>query len=273
MSHKTSPHSHHHHHHHHQMPHLIITKLTPDQKKERKKLNQTTLAKLSEKACTHSEEWIRPTNGEEAWKELVSGNERFASGNLQQFLEHIAHESSLERRQELISAQHPFATVITCSDSRVSPELIFDQGLGDIFVIRVAGNVLDEITIGSVEYGVYHLNTQLVVIMGHQFCGAVTATLDSVVSEQSTSSEPKPEVSAYVNAILKEIKPAAKEALETHKDDRPKALDEAIQKNVKNQRDSLFAKLSGLKDLISSSKLKVVGCVYNLEKGKVDVLF
>ena len=110
--------------------------------------------------------------GEQALQKLMEGNARYASGN-------TSHpDQSMERRYELVAGQHPFAVIVGCSDSRIAPELIFDQGLGDIFVIRAAGQVLDDVAIGSIEYAVEHLGVPLVVVLGHDSCGAVTATLE-----------------------------------------------------------------------------------------------
>lgn len=111
-------------------------------------------------------------NSNDALMLLTQGNERFVQNKL------IIHEVKPEILKELAKAQHPFAVIITCSDSRVPPELIFDQGLGSLFVIRTAGNVIDPIVLGSVEYAVEHLHTKLVVVMGHTKCGAVKATVD-----------------------------------------------------------------------------------------------
>jgi carbonic anhydrase len=114
-----------------------------------------------------------PVSPEEALARLRAGNERFVKGQSMH-----GHESASLRHQ-LVSGQHPFATVLGCSDSRVPVELIFDQGLGDLFVIRVAGNVLTEDVIGSLEYAQIHLSSQLLVILGHEGCGAVTAALEA----------------------------------------------------------------------------------------------
>ena len=105
-----------------------------------------------------------------ALQSLKAGNERFVTGNL------LPKDTYAEDRKALCEGQHPFAVVLCCSDSRVAPEILFDQKLGDLFVIRNAGNVVDEDVLGSIEYAVEHLGTPLVVVMGHSCCGAVTAT-------------------------------------------------------------------------------------------------
>jgi carbonic anhydrase len=135
-----------------------------------------------------------PVSPEEALARLKEGNARFASGKSRH-----AHESASLRHQ-LVSGQHPFAIVLGCSDSRVPVELIFDQGLGDLFVIRVAGNVLTDDVIGSIEYARIHLNSQLLVILGHEGCGAVTAALEA---RKHASSDPH-----GIQTIVNLIEPA-----------------------------------------------------------------
>ncbi len=113
-------------------------------------------------------------NSEEAIDLLKKGNERFVNNSL------LNDNFSQEKKEDLLSnGQHPYAVILSCSDSRVPPELIFDQGLGDLFIIRNAGNVLDEVTLGSVEYGAEHLNIPLIVVLGHENCGAVKAAVES----------------------------------------------------------------------------------------------
>src|SRR5438445_9648950 len=107
----------------------------------------------------------------EAISKLKEGNERYTSGNLQH------PDQSTDRRAVLAKTQHPFATVLSCSDSRVPPEIIFDQGLGDLFIVRVAGNVINDEGLGSIEYSVDHLGTRLILVLGHQSCGAVDAAM------------------------------------------------------------------------------------------------
>jgi len=138
-----------------------------------------------------------PKNGEEAMKRLLAGNERFISGDL-----HHPHTAA-DWRKRLVGGQNPFVTIIGCADSRVPPELLFDQGFGDLFVIRVAGNVIDTDVAGSVEYGVDHLATKLVVVMGHEGCGAVTAALQKMADIEKEPNE--------IQALVGKIKPAVRE--------------------------------------------------------------
>jgi carbonic anhydrase len=156
-------------------------------------------------------------SAEESLKRLTDGNVRFYSG-------HPKHpHGSTDWRNKLEWGQHPFAVVVGCSDSRVPPELIFDQGLGDIFVIRVAGNVVDTDVAASVEYAVDHLGTGLVVVLGHTGCGAVTAALDLLSSAEGEAAE--------VIDLLSRIEPAViglgKEA------PRKERIDQGVRNNIK----------------------------------------
>ncbi len=163
------------------------------------------------------------------------------------------------RRAELTKGQHPFATVITCADSRVAPEYIFDQGLGDIFVVRVAGNIVEPTTLGSIEYGVEHLHTPLLVIMGHSQCGAVKATLDA-----------KGEPEGNIGAILKKIMPAVQTAKKANKG-ADETLELAIQENVRNTHADVM-KSPVVSHLVKEGKLKIVGAEYQLKDGKVQII-
>ena len=153
---------------------------------------------LAGAVASEEEETTDAISADDAWEILMEGNARFVSGDL-------APKNFPERRTELVSGQSPFVTVVTCSDSRVPPELIFDQGLGDIFVIRVAGNVMDPVVLGSVEYGVEHLHTPLLVILGHQCCGAVTAATEGGAE-------------GNIESIMTEIEPAVEIASSTRSD-------------------------------------------------------
>ena len=194
-------------------------------------------------------------SSDEAWTNLVNGNNRFVSGELAQ------KDIGAAKRMTLAKGQSPSATVVTCSDSRVSPELLFDQGLGDVFVIRTAGNVLDKIAIGSIEYGVEHLHTPVLVIMGHSSCGAVTAALD-------LKGRPK----GNIGAIVKKILPAVKKAKESGKTDRAEVLNLAVQENVKRVAENLMKHSHIIKELVESGKLKIVMAEYMLDSGKVEVI-
>jgi carbonic anhydrase len=216
----------------------------------------TRLARAAEEshpAVPHaSGEVVEPA---EAIQRLAAGNKRFAEDKPQH--PHQAHDW----RNALAKAQKPFAVVLGCSDSRVPPELVFDQGLGDLFVIRVAGNIAEEDAIGSVEYAVDHLNVRLVVILGHSSCGAVSAALDHL-------SDPAEEPSEIVS-LLYRIEPAL---VGIRKDQTREAqVAEAVKRNV----DLAVRRLSRVPDMRKSLKegrVKIVGAVYDMTTGKVDML-
>ena len=147
-------------------------------------------------SSTDRSKLLPPKDGDEAMTRLLAGNERFVSGKLNH------PHTAADWRKRLVGGQNPFVTIIGCADSRVPPELLFDQGFGDLFVIRVAGNVIDTEVAGSVEYGVDHLATKLVVVMGHEGCGAVTAALQK---REDLRKEPN-----EIQALVGKIKPAIK---------------------------------------------------------------
>lgn len=201
----------------------------------------------------HQGQANRVVDALDALKRLKDGNERFVSGKPRH-----PHETTAWRHL-LESGQHPFAVVLGCSDSRVPPELIFDQGFGDLFVVRVAGNVVDTDVTASVEYAIDHLDTQLIVVMGHSHCGAVTATLDHL-----TNIDDEP---AEVVSLLYRIEPAIlgiDPALP-----RDQRIDCAVKKNV----ELAVRRLSRVPDLrrsIDAGKIKIVGAVYDMHSGKID---
>jgi carbonic anhydrase len=129
----------------------------------------------------------------EAWERLKAGNERFAGGRMR------TRDQVAVRRSELVGSQHPFAIVLSCSDSRVPPEVVFDQGLGDLFSIRIAGAVADDAGLGSLEYAVEHLHVRLLVVLGHESCGAVDASLAALKGS---------EINGHVRALVDLIEPA-----------------------------------------------------------------
>ncbi len=140
----------------------------------------------------------------EAISKLKEGNGRYTSGNLQ----HPGQTS--ERRAELAKTQHPFATILSCSDSRVPPEIVFDQGLGDLFIVRVAGNVINDEGLGSVEYSVDHLGSRLILVLGHQNCGAVKAARETIAAKGNAPGH----IESLVTAIKPAVEATAKEDLD-----------------------------------------------------------
>ena len=123
------------------------------------------------------EEEVEPSDGNQCWEKLIAGNKLFHEGNLLSYISNIGREILPSVRQLTSKGQHPYVTIICCSDSRCSPELIFTEGIGLVFVVRVAGNVVDKTSLGSVEYGIEHCKTKLLLVMGHKNCGAVQASL------------------------------------------------------------------------------------------------
>jgi carbonic anhydrase len=187
----------------------------------------------------------------EAISKLKEGNGRYTSGNLQH------PGQTTERRTELAKTQHPFAAIVSCSDSRVPPEIVFDQGLGDLFIVRVAGNVINDEGLGSIEYSVDHLGTRLIVVLGHQRCGAVQATKETIAA--------KGKAPGHIESLVTAIKPAVET---TAKDD----LDATIKANVKNVVQALRSSTPILKAKVDSGEVKVIGGYYSLDTGAVTFL-
>jgi len=196
-----------------------------------------------------------------ALERLLEGNQRFVSGESFQ----VARVGN-SRRQELVDDQNPFAIVLGCSDSRVPLELVFDQGLGDLFVIRVAGNIVMPSQIGSVEFAADKFGTKLVVVLGHSQCGAVLATLEEL--EQSTESR-----SASLRAIVNAIRPSVEHLVEGRQEcTRSELVQAAVQANIHASVEKLVHGSEIIENLIENEKLLVVGAEYSLETGKVTVL-
>lgn len=191
-------------------------------------------------------------SSQEAKRLLIDGNVRFNTGNL------LNKDLGTERREELTKGQKPFAIILSCSDSRVPPELIFDQALGDLFVVRVAGNVLDPITLGSVEYAVEHLRSPYLLVLGHEKCGAVTAAVKGG------------ETPGDIGSIVEKIEPAVSKAKTSGS-----TGDQLIEKSIDLNVDNVIAELdksSIIKEAIESGKLAVEGAKYHLDSGKVQWL-
>ena len=202
-------------------------------------------------SATASEE-ESSVSGEQALQKLIEGNARFASGNL------THPDQSADRLSELVSGQHPFAIVVGCSDSRVAPEVVFDQGLGDIFVIRTAGEVMDNVTLASIEYAVEHLSVPLVVVLGHDSCGAVTAVLSGG------------EVPGHLGSLVDYILPAVDEAKAAGSEEQ--LLNNSIDNNVKNIVEELSTSEPIQSEAVEEGKLTVVGARYHLDSGIVEIL-
>jgi carbonic anhydrase len=185
---------------------------------------------------------------------LKEGNQRFAADR---FTDHEVMAS----RQQVLAGQQPFAIVLGCSDSRVPAEMIFDQGLGDLFVIRVAGNIVAPSQVGSVEFAADQFNTPLVLVLGHTHCGAVQATLDEL-RQASHNRSPN------LRSIVDRIRPAVQPLLADTPHDQ--VLNNAIRANIRASADHLRHGSSIIESLIADNGLLVVGAEYSLETGIVD---
>ena len=187
----------------------------------------------------------------EAVSKLKEGNGRYAGGNLQH------PGQTTERRAELAKDQHPFAVILSCSDSRVPPEIVFDQGLGDLFVVSVAGNVIDDHGLGSIEYAVDHLGTRLILVLGHQSCGAVKAAKETIAA--------KGKAPGHIQSLVTAIKPAVEATVKAD-------LETTIKANVKDVVQALRSSTPILKAKVDSGDVQVIGGYYSLDTGAVTFL-
>lgn len=185
-----------------------------------------------------------------ALQRLIEGNHRYVHGNLQH------PHTDAEYRQKLVEGQKPFAAILGCSDSRVPLEMVFDQGLGDIFVIRVAGNVANEVTIASVEFAVGVLNVPLVMVMGHAKCGAVTAALSDSTYE------------GYLERLIDHIRPAVRRAGGVEGD----LVENAIRINAEIMAQQLIDRSDLIANASNSKQTLIVSAYYDLDSGEVEVL-
>jgi carbonic anhydrase len=218
---------------------------------------------------------ISPT---EAISRLKEGNSRFIAGSVQHphdtsderaYIARNSYENpgamslgmtsdqAAKRRAELTNSQHPFAIILSCSDSRVPPELVFDQGLGDLFIIRVAGNVLNAEGLGSIEFAVDVLAARLILVLGHQSCGAVDAAMRTVAA--------KGKAPGHIQSLVTAIHPVVDS---THEAD----LETMIKANVKHVMNALRSSEPILKPKIDSGEVQVIGGYYTLDTGAVTFL-
>ncbi|MGB7181850.1 MAG: carbonic anhydrase [Burkholderiaceae bacterium] len=195
----------------------------------------------------------------EALDRLRQGNTRFERGELARVL-----LTNSETRNRLVAEQAPFAVVLGCSDSRAPAEVVFDQGLGDLFVIRVAGNVVSPSQIASVEFAVARFGTPLVVVMGHTRCGAVAATIEELLL-------PPADRSATMHAIVDRIRPAVEVLMDTDIGKNAEALSyHAIRANIRLATDHLRHGSRVIEEQIQRDELLIVGAEYSIESGRVD---
>lgn len=194
----------------------------------------------------------------EALARLREGNRRYASNvrSLDALVTQL-------KRGVLVDGQNPFAIVLGCSDSRAPAEIVFDQGLGDLFVIRVAGNIVAPSQIGSVEFAAAKFGTRLVVVMGHSLCGAIDAAIEDVLA-------PAAPTSRNLRSIVDRVRPAVEPVVRALANDKPRMMREAVRANVTASANHLRHGSPILEQMISEEGLLVVGAEYRLETGEVD---
>jgi carbonic anhydrase len=197
----------------------------------------------------HAEE-AKGVGADEALARLVAGNMRF----IEMKLAHPDQDAGC--RTALSKGQQPFAVILGCSDSRVPPEVIFDQGLGDLFVVRDAGNVADDLVIASIEYAVEHLGSRLIVVLGHERCGAVTAAVKGG------------EFPGHLPALMSALKPA----VDKSKGGTGDAVDNAVLANVGLTAEQLRESKPILAELVEKGEIKIVGARYDLDTGAVELI-
>lgn len=196
-------------------------------------------------------------SADEALQKLMDGNKRYVECKMG-----ACSASNGPAREKLAKTQHPYAIILSCSDSRVPPELIFDNPLGEVFVVRVAGNVADPIILGSIEYATEHLGSPLIMVLGHERCGAVTATV---------TAKGKPE--GNIGAIVTAIKPSADEAKKIyHGKSAGELVECAVEVNAKAVAAGLTKKSKLLAEQLAEGKIKIVVAKYDLDDGKVTIL-
>jgi len=195
----------------------------------------------------------------DALERLREGNRRFAAG-----LRSMEVLATHTRRADLLAGQRPFAIVLGCSDSRVPAELVFDQGLGDLFVIRVAGNIVAPSQVGSVEFAATRYGTRLVVVLGHSQCGAIAATLEELLRPAGTRSR-------NLRSIVNRLRPSVEALLATElRDDQDALVREAVRANVRASVDHLRHGSEILEELVAGGGVRIVGAEYSLETGIVE---
>ncbi len=191
-------------------------------------------------------------SADDALSRLLSGDRRFVAGK-----SNVPTGSALvERRHALAKEQKPFAVVVSCSDSRVPPELIFDVSLGDIFVVRTAGEVVDKMELGSIEYAIEHLGTRLIVVLGHQRCGAVSAAVSGATD------------TGDIPNVLRAISPAIEETKGQSGD----AIENAVRANARNIAKRLQSAGPIIAPRVQSGEVKIVAAYYSLDTGQVELL-
>jgi carbonic anhydrase len=207
-------------------------------------------ATASPQGSARSSSAARPApSADKIWASLVAGNKRFVAGKPRAY-------SVVSLRHKLASGQHPNVIVLSCSDSRVSPELVFDQSLGDLFVVRTAGNVADSVGLGSIEYAVEQIHSPVLVVLGHQKCGAVTA---------ACSGDKMP--SRSLDAIMDKISSAVAQAKTYAKPDG--LIESTVKENVRQSAQDILANSEIVRAAVKTGKLTVIEAEYYLDSGEV----
>jgi carbonic anhydrase len=200
---------------------------------------------------------------DEALMKLMDGNKRYVGMTM-----NACAESNTIGREKLTKGQKPYAIILSCSDSRVPPELVFDQGLGEIFVVRVAGNVPDPIVIGSIEYAAEHIGSHLIMVLGHERCGAVTATVDARGKGEGN-------IGAIVKAIapaLKKVKAECGKNKNCDQKDKAKLIECVVDANARMVAANLVKQSKVIAELVKEGKVKIVAAKYDLDDGTVTLL-
>ncbi|MCA2216229.1 carbonic anhydrase [Jidongwangia harbinensis] len=190
----------------------------------------------------------------EALARLRAGNQRFITGRPRHPHQTIAH------LHKLASGQHPFAITLGCADSRVPPEILFDQGLGDLFDNRVAGNIVDDLLLGSIEFAVEEFESPLIVLLGHERCGAITATIDAI---RTGGTAP-----GHIGAIVQALRPIVEPVLSQPGD----PVDNAVRANIRAQASQLAERSDLIAERVHSGHLAIVGARYDLDDGRVSLV-
>lgn len=207
-------------------------------------------------------------SSDQALQKLLDGNKQYVENKLTN-----ASASDSASRSALAKAQKPYAIILSCSDSRVPPEIIFNKGLGEIFVVRVAGNVPDPVVLGSIEYAAEHLGSPLVMVLGHERCGAITATVEAKGKNTGSTN-----IDAIVKAIAPSIKAALadcdackneKKCIEAKKNEFVECL---VDSNAKTVAAQLTKRSKILKHLVEAKKIRIVSAKYDLDDGVVTLL-
>jgi carbonic anhydrase len=194
------------------------------------------------------------TTPAQALARLLAGNRRFLAG-------HARHpHQSLRDLHELAAGQHPFAITVGCADSRVSPEVLFDQGLGDVFDNRVAGNIVDDLLLGSIEFAVEEFGSPLIVILGHERCGAINATIDAI---RTGGQAP-----GHIGVIVDALRPIVEPVLTQPGD----ATENAVRANIHAQATELLSRSELIAEHVAAGELRIVGARYDLDDGRVSLV-